>query len=997
MKSFTIAVLILMIHGAWRSSAQPAAGASAIGGFVLEEGASGLPEAAITVINESLGLLRESRTTDDGLFHIGGLQPAAGYRLKIARSGFTKWESGEFELALGQSHTFRIELQREGAPGTIVNLPPAAQDTMAGDWIDPVRTTLLPSSGRLLDPLVVTTPTALLDPGTGRIALQGVTANAFLQDGVITTNGYLGEQRGIGGAMTQDTIQELRVYAASYPAEFGRAMGGVVDAVTVFGRNQFHGQGFDYLRNSGYNAESRFAPGVELLGKRVQTGAGVGGPIQRNRLFFYATLESLTDHFQGVNQITSSALAPSACTATAAQCTAAVKFIQAQANVVAPFSEHWTGGVARFDYRLDQSNSFNLTVNAKNARSPEEVRRQLIAPNGGQLGVRDSTDRTRLAKVGWTSAISPLIVNELRLSLVQDRYFEPASKSPESDFSGALTVAGATVGAVHSTPSSLNEKRYQAVENLTMTAGTHTVRLGADLSKTRDSLNWLNYAGAYTYPTLTAFAQDFSSGTSRSYTTFTQQFGDVVRRIPYREVALYGQDTWRPAPSIAFTFGVRWEKTSLPAVPVTNPTYYQTGSVPSSNNAVSPRVGLSWSIGERTTFRAGYGFYYAPYTGRAIDSMLNGNGLSVTSISVNPNQKSALVFPATLTFAKAGVGVTDLLYATSKLQNPHTQQFTGALERQVTRTTTITASLVGSHAVKLWTGTDQNLTTPVKAATYTIYNANGTIASTYNMNMWTARNDSNYAHLYRIENGGWSWYSAGVVEVLQRLGRGFDVRGSYTWSHATGTGAGPAVNGVFSLASIPGDPSADKGNLPTDQRHRAVINWSWESRLLRGDSWIARYLVNGWQLHGIATLASGLHDTPTVLVSGNQFSSFTMDYFSSLNGSGGWARVPFRSVGSMVTDPQRNVDVRLGRTIPFSERIKGVVAFEVFNVFNRQAITSLNTVAYTAVPLLSGSGTNSPYAGTLRPLANFGTGSGSNSFPDGTSARHVQLSIKAVF
>jgi hypothetical protein len=995
----SLTAFLLTLCGSWGAYAQSVAGSSAVTGFVLEDASSGLPEATVTVVNVSLGLRRQAGTTDDGVFYISALPPAAGYHLKIVRKGFVDWESSEFELAVGQSRTFRIEMQREGAPATIVKVPALSPDQSdESTWIDPVRANSLPSSGRLLDPLVLTAPAVTLESTTGRIAFQAVTgANAFLQDGVVTTSGYFGERRGIAGPTTRDTTQEFRVHAATYPAEFGRAMGGVVDAVTSSGGNQFHGAGFEYLRNSGYNAESKFAPGVSLLGKRIQSGANFGGPIRHDRLFFFANLESLTGHFQGVNQITSPALATSNCAATVAQCAAAVRFIQSQTNVVAPFSEHWTGGLARIDYRPSESNSFNFTFSAKNARSPEEVRQQLVAPNGGLLGIGDSTERMRYAKAGWTATLSPGSVNELRLGLVEDRYFEPASRSTVSNSGVALTVAGATLGSVHPTPASLNEKRYQLVENLTMTAGTHTVRLGADLSKTRDYLNRLDYSGAYTYPTLTAFAQDFSGGSSRSYTSFTQQFGDAVRRIPYREVALYGQDTWRAGPSFAVTFGVRWEKTSLPKVPVTNPNYYQTGSIPSSNNAVSPRFGLTYAIGERTTFRAGFGFFYAPYTGQSIDALLNGNGLSQTSITVNPNQNAAVVFPRTLTFGTSGLGVSNLMYAANKLRNPHSQQATLALERRVARATTITASLISGHAVKLWTGTDVNLTTPVKAATYTIYNPNGSISSTYNMIMWTARENSNYAHIYSVDNGGWSWYNAGVIELRERLGHGLDLQASYTWSHATGTNTGPMVNGVFPLTSIPRDFTADKGNLPTDQRHRAVINWTWESNLLRNDSWIARFLINGWQISGIASLASGLHETPTVLVSGNQFSSFTMDYFNSLNGSGGWARVPFQAVGSLSTDPQRNLDARLARNFPFTERVKGVLAFEVFNVFNRQTITGVNGVAYTAMPLLTGTNVNGPYAGTLRPVAGGAAGNASNSFPDGTSARRAQLALKVIF
>src|SRR5262249_5425609 len=141
--------------------------------------------------------------------------------------------------------------------------------------------------------------------------------------------------------------------------------------------NTFHGAAFDYLRNSDYNAANRFAPGQSLLGKRTHAGATLGGPVRHDRLFFFANLESLTDHFQSVNRITSQTIADatgnqvasSNCTATAAQCAAAIKFIQSQMNVATPFSEHWTGGLARIDYRRSEINTLSFAFNANNARA----------------------------------------------------------------------------------------------------------------------------------------------------------------------------------------------------------------------------------------------------------------------------------------------------------------------------------------------------------------------------------------------------------------------------------------------------------------------------------------------------------------------------------------------------------------------------------------------------------------------------------------------------
>jgi hypothetical protein len=977
---------LVCAYGAW---AQAVAGSGAVTGMVLESGAEGMPDANVTVVNPALGVRRQAVTTIDGAFDIPGLPPGAGYRLKVERQNFANWESKAFEVAVGQTRTFRIEMEREKTATEVdvevMSTPVAENQTGITTWMDPQRTNSLPSDRRRLDPLVALAPLASVDSTSGKLMIQGNTqSNSLLSDGINITNGYFGERGNFAGWLAQDTTQEMRVLSAAYPAEFGRAMAGVVDAVTPSAPNNFHGALYDYLRPSDWEAGSRFAPGYDMLGKRNQGGGSFGGPILRDRLMFFGNVESLTDRFNGLNQLSTPPLAASNCTASAVQCAAAVKYLQTQTNVLLPFREHWTSGLGRIDYRRSEANAINLEFRGANAKSPEEVRLLPIAANGGLIGVQNSTNDTRYAKVGWTSTPRLSSVNELRLGLVEDRLFEPPSTGGP-----AITVAGASVGSAHPNFTALNEKRYQLVDNLTMTSGSHTIRLGADLARTRDNLNWLDSAGAYTYPTLTAFAQDFS-GTTRSYTSFTQQFGNAVRQVPYKELAAYAQDTWRAISRLHVTLGVRWDKSFLPQPAVTNSNYYQTGSIPSPNIAFAPRISLAYRFSDNTVLRLGHGWFYAPYAGQALDALLNGNGLTETSVWVNPNQTSAPIFPKVTTFG-ASAGTANLMYPVSKLQNPKTQQTILALEHQIGPHTTLTLSLEDSRTTKLWTGNDINLTTPVKTGTYPIYDASGAVTGSYTTSIWTARNDPKYAHIWQIENGGSSRYDAAVVELRHRLSHGLSLQANYTWSHATGINTGPLLDGVFSLLSVPLNGAADKSELPTDQRHRAVLNWTWQPTLVRSNMWAARYLVNGWQLSGIASFTSGQPVTPTVLLTGNQFSTFTMTYFNTLNGSGGWARVPFVPAGSLHTEGQSNMNARIGRTIPITERVRGAVAFEAFNVFNTQRITSVNTIAYTAVASLPVGTTNGPYSGVLRPVAGLGQGNAAS------PARQMQLSFRVTF
>jgi len=1001
---------VTSVCGAW---AQALAGAGAVSGFVLEgKSDSGLPEATVTVSNSASGVRRVATTTDEGAFDVPALPPGEGYKLKVERKDFANWESAVFEVAVGQTRVFRIDLEREKAATNvdIESVTTEVEDNQTGivTWVAPAQTSSLPSSQRRPDSLVLLAPTVTMDSSTGRVVFRGeASSNSFLTDGIAITSGYYGERPGIAGPLTLESTQELQVLSETFPAEFGRGMGGVVNAVTPSGTNGYHGGAFEYLRTSSFSAAERFSPGASLLGRRDQAGANFGGPVLRDRLFFFANFERMTDHFQGLNLITAPNLADAAgkgipasnCTATASQCAAAIKFIQSQMNVMAPFSQHWTSGLGRIDYRRSEVNSLNLEFNAMNQSSPDAVLRQLVAPDGGLLGLHNATEDTRYAKAGWTAAPAPGWVSELRVGMFDDRWYNPPSTAGLSTGNVAITVAGVTVGNPNPSKAQLDEKRYQLVENVTWTTGAHTLRLGADVSRTHDTADALKTGGAYNYPTLTTFAQDFSGGATRSYTNFTQQFGTSAHLVSYREINAYAQDTWKALPRVDLTFGVRWDKAFLPHPPVSNSSYYETGTIPSSNIAFSPRVSAAYLLNDTTVVRAGYGFFYAPYPGQLTDALLEGNGLSQTWTTVNPNQTGAPLFPRVLTFTTSPSGTTNLMYAASKLRNPHTQQATLALEKRVAHATTVTLSLINSRAIKLWTGVDQNLSTPTKTGTYPIDNASGVVVGSYTpaTMIWTAKNDAKYAQIFLLSNSGSAWYNAAALELRQRMAHGLSLQASYTWSHDTGTTPGPLYAGVFPLTSAPGDFASDKGNLPTDQRQRAVFNWTWQPTVTHGESPLAKYLANGWQFSGIATLASGLPVTPTVLLTGNQFSTLSMAYFNSLNGSGGWARVPFEPVGSLHTDPQRGVDARLTRTLPFTERVHGLLAFEAFNLFNRQRITGLNTVAYTAVAGLPAGVVNGPYSGVLKPVAGAGTGNASSSFPDGTTARQCQVEIRVVF
>jgi hypothetical protein len=322
----------------------------------------------------------------------------------------------------------------------------------------------------------------------------------------------------------------------------------------------------------------------------------------------------------------------------------------------------------------------------------------------------------------------------------------------------------------------------------------------------------------------------------------------------------------------------------------------------------------------------------------------------------------------------------------SKFRNPIAAQGVATIERSVGKDVTVSVNYLYNRGLELWTATESNLNAPTITKLYTIDNSAGTAVNNYSALLYNLRTNVQFAHVYQVGNGGTSSYSGASIQLRKRMSRTLSIEGSYTWSHGIDDVSGPpVVAGFIPASSVPGSYPSDRGNSSFNQPNRGIIRWTWQPRPLDNDSLAGRYLINGWTFSGGATFASGLGKTPLVMVSGQQFTGVSMVYLDSLNGSGGWSRAPFEPVNSLPTGPQYDVDARLTRNIPVTERVKVQLMFEAYNLLNTQYNTSVNTIAYLAT------------AGVLKPVPGVGVGNGANGFPWGDNARHLQVALRIVF
>jgi hypothetical protein len=996
---------------------QAPAGFGAVGGVIRDLGGSGIPDTAVVLSNEGLGTERPMYTTDDGVFFTPTVVPSPGYRLKVTRKDYAGWESGEFAVSTGDKLHFEVILQQlENGRGEaqgglrLVN----GMTSGLGAGVGPEEAGETPSSGRRLDELVAVAPAATVtDSSPGVWIFHGVPySNASFIDGIFATNTYQPGQPGVANQLSLDAVQDFHVASATFSTEFGRTMGGIVNAATHSGGATYHGELHEYFRSRSWQAEDRYAAGYNTRQLQNQAGLNAGGPIRADQIYFFLNLDFLDRNAQGLNRITNPLLADatgtrvltSNCQATAAQCAVAARFLQSQMNVLTPLGDRALRGIAKIDYRRSARNNFSFDGNVLQTRAPSLAETEDVAPNGGLLGDPILRDQTRFAKIGWTAEGSSLISNDLRLGFFQDRIAQdPVSPGLSTGLLG-ISIAGTNVGAPLASSVILpSERRYQIVDNGNWTLGSHTLRAGLDLSFTRDYVNSLaNPAGWYTYPSLTAFALDFPLTTQRNYTSFAQTFGTASRLLDVRDLNPYVEDVWRANARLTVSMGLRYERPRLTQPTQTNSVYFQTGSYSAPYLNLAPRAGVAYAVNGRTVVRAGFGFYYAPISGQLLDALYLGNAVYQTSILATPNQGGAPSFPNIIASAgRIPNGTTNVSYTTGSFRNPHTQEYSLSIERRVLAGTTVSLSGLHIRGFKLWTTEDYNQANPSSAQatteTYTIDNAAGQASGSYTTPYWIARNNGNFAHVFQIENGGSSWYNAVSLQIRKQMSRGLSLAATYTWSHAIDDAGQSVPFGTAASSTFNQMYTADKGNSAFDQRQRAVIQLLWQPAVSKNNGAAARYLLNGWQFSTLTTLASSQGVTPIAIVQGQQFSGVTMNYTSSLNGTGGWARVPFLPLSSLRTGPEYNVDARIARSFPISERIKAVLLFEGFNVFNMQYNTSVNPIAYLALPTTPTGQPNGPHTGTLFPVPRAGAGNAAQGFPDGTNARRLQVGVRIVF
>ena len=989
------------------------AGVGSISGVVQDASGAVIPGAKVVVSNESKGITRNLETNQDGIFTAPTLTPAAGYTVKVDATGFAAYERKDIDLQVGQQLNIPIQMAVTGATQTIevTSGAPIVETTKSGvsQVVNQKQIDELPINGRRVDSFVLLTPGVTNDGTFGLVSFRGVAGgNTFLTDGNDTTNSFYNENAGrtrISSQISQDAVQEFQVLSNGYSAEYGHAIGGVVNTVTRSGSNDVHGTGYWFFRNRTLNARDRYAT-LNPPEYRHQGGASISGPIKKDKLFYFFNGEVTRRNFPALNRIITSALTDTignftaACPTniTAAQCDAAKNYILRGQNLLIKRTADTNILFGKLDYQINANNSISASLNYMDWESPNGIQTQAVLTNNNALANNaDSSVKNRYGRLAWTAIPGSTMVNEARFGWFKDRLFDPSSDSllPSTGRLGIFigsTPIGYAVDYPRLNPS---EQRFQFADNLSWNVSKHALKFGVDFMTTQDFLKILrNQFGTYNYATFATFAQDFNGVGGRNYTSYTQTFGNPLLDFTTKDFAFYVQDQYRVTPKLTLNLGLRYEYSALPQPSQVNPDYPQTGKINEPGKNFAPRFGLSYAFNDKTVIRGGFGMFYARFQGALLQTLFLSNGLYQPQVNVQPTVAGSPAFPQVPT-SLSGLpgGSVSLTLASPNFRNPYTLQGDIAIERELTRDLGLTLSYVYSRGVQLFTNRDLNTGPEGPAVTYRINDASGNQVGTFTTPTYTTatRVDRRYQRIIQVENGGQSWYNGLIVQLNKRFSHGFQGSVAYTWSHAIDLGnIGAGSNALFfdTLRTFAnGDFARERGSSNLDQRHRLVINSVWSPKFTSSRSWAARYLINGWQFSQITTLASPQFATPTLRVVSLPFTGAVST--STLNGFGGTTRVPFLPYNYLEVDNIHRVDARISRELPFTERVRMWLNFEAFNVLNMVSNTGVSTEAYSATTVNG--------VGVISPTAGVGVGNASQGFPDGTNARRAQVSLRLVF
>ena len=1029
----------------------------AIGGVVTNPNKEVVPGASISVKN--LGTNKEDSATTDGTgrFKAPNLQPGV-YSVTVNSPGFSPMTVDNVTVEIGRETSIEVALSVGPVTGSVdVSAEAPVINTTQQDFSSNLNQTSineLPVNGRRWSNFAILTPAANPDGNFGLISFRGISGllNNSTVDGGDNNQGFFSEERGrtrSAYSISQAAIREFQVNTSNFAAEYGRSAGGVINAITKSGTNEFHGSAFLDARNNKWGARNpntfinQLVNGVSTRvalkpeDARYQFGGTLGGPIAKDKLFFFFSYDEQKRDFPGVAVFSTPGYLN---TVNRANLTAR-GLTNSQIDSTLTYLNSLTGETPRrgdqrlflpkIDWHVNSNHQFTATYNRLRWKSPAGVQTGATVTRS-RTGFGDDFVEIDSLNLRLNSTLSPTLLNEFRFQWADELNSAfaqpplPGEPTTSNGFSPQITLTnGLTSGKANflDRVALPDERRFQFADSLTYNNGNHTFKFGTDINHVRDiDENLFTGGGAYTYSNINDFIVDYVNFTSggalrtggslcststriagKCYTSnYLQGFGPPRFQLSTIDWAFFAQDDWRVTPRFTLNLGLRWDYEKFPEPFLVNPALPQTGNRPSDKNNFGPRIGFAVdATGDgKTSVRGGYGIYYGRINGTIIINSLINTGLSTGQAvsSVAATNAASPVFPNILASAPPGTAAVN--FFRDGFQNPLIHQGDLIVEREIARNTVVSASYLFSFGNHLTTFVDTNLNPPTAQGRVNIVDgpfAGQTWAFPYYRG---TRPNTSFGNILEIRDTVSTKYHALVLQANRRLTNGLQFQSSYTLSRAQDNGGAQSSSTFtpgFSALFDPFDASGDDGLSPFDRRHKFVASvvYNTDFKNLSGAS---AHVLNGWTIAPIVNMFSGFRYTavtngftpPGTAATPNTFGS---SQAGGINGSNGSLRFGLTPNNSFHAPSVKYVDLRLSRRFTIKENAKIEVLAEGFNIFNRTQVTGINNRMYVLSSPTTGPNANT-VIGTFDP--NFGTPSDlSNGFF--FRERQIQLAVRFEF
>src|ERR1700683_724671 len=931
------ASLLLLLSSAFAQRAST----GALRGTVVDATGSRIAGAVVVLVNDATGLRYSIISNSNGQF-VFQLLPPGDYFGRATAAGMSPQITPNLHVTVDGTTDIEFNLTVAGVKETVTvsGAPPLVdtQPAAISSLIDKRAIEELPLDGRRFTDLALLTPGVTQDPrgltsgSNGDLAFGGIRGyqSSYLVDGADNNNAFFAQARGRYRApyqFSEEVVEEFRVSSNTYGADLGRAWGPVINVITKSGSNQLHGTDFYFIRDSSFGATQ---PDLDFKphSQQQQFGFTLGGPLHRNRIFFYGGLDQHILHVpavvrfldgsaQVIPQAGQEPLHPgdyepsdySSVYAGAAQLS----------TLAGQFPSTMTGnaGFFKVDFTLTPHESLSTRLSTSRYSGLNNVFLDPSSPLTTNAISENGEEQvnTETGSAALTSTLSWRLINHFRAQFSQD--LQQSSTNTTDSLSVVRSIIDG-FGRSNILPRQTREHRLQLADGINLEGKRNSWKLGGDAL-----LTWIyNYSppqsgeeyifdqikvdpftfepqeeGLLLTP-LRAYAHDIPK-------YYIQNFGNQSSHPDTNEYSAFLQDTIRATSHLAISVGARYDlQTFTKKGLLTNPLWPDSGKIPYNPNNYAPRIGLAYSLGDEhpLVVRAGYGWFYTRIPQIYTATIATDNGYNSANLFLeNSNYYDHQVFPqypnplvncslsatsCTLPssleqYAQAGVSAFSPNFKTPKVE-----QASLGLEREVAHRLAVGVSYMYVHGVDLIRARDVNLPPPVNVE-YPVYDSTGTnfLGTYYNVasfSTWQmtpsftcpfppcinplARPIPQLGEIDVFESAASSVYNGATLSIRRQMTSGVYFRLAYTYAHAIDDGQDALVAGQPALVQNSYAPNAERGNSVTDQRERLVFSWIAEPKPFAHGQELLSRIFNNWKLAGVLTYGSGRPEN--VMVSG---------------------------------------------------------------------------------------------------------------------------------